>query len=137
MLCPERNPMKFMNFVRKSMLWILMTPYAILGTGIMSNQVVLQANHDTFPVLVNPIKLSGILPDGVTITPGQSQAIDEVHVTMTSQTHLNFLADVFDLGAIYSIGDFTIMLGEWMLTFTPFIWGALVIRKLTEEKESE
>jgi hypothetical protein len=29
------------------------------------------------------------------------------------------------------------MLGEWMLTFTPFIWGALVIRKLTEEKESE
>ena len=128
--------MKFMNFVRKSMLWILMTPYAILGTGIMSNQVVLQANHDTFPVLVNPIKL-GILPDGVTITPGQSQAIDDVHVTMTSQTHLNFLADVFDLGAIYSIGDFTIMLGEWMLTFTPFIWGALVIRKLTEEKESE
>ena len=129
--------MKFMNFVRKSMLWILMTPYAILGTGIMSNQVVLQANHDTFPVLVNPIKLAGILPDGVTITPGQSQAIDEVHVTMTSQTHLNFLADVFDLGTIYSIGDFTIMLGEWMLTFTPFIWGALVIRKLTEEKESE
>ena len=126
-----------MNFVRKSMLWILMTPYAILGTGIMSNQVVLQANHDTFPVLVNPIKLAGILPDGVTITPGQSQAIDDVHVIMTSQTHLNFLADVFDLGTIYSIGDFTIMLGEWMLTFTPFIWGALVIRKLTEEKESE
>jgi hypothetical protein len=70
----------------------------------------------------------------VTITPGQSQAIDEVHVTMTSQTHLNFLADVFDLGTIYSIGDFAIMLGEWMLAFTPFIWGALVIRKLTDEE---
>lgn len=123
---------KIRQFICKSFLYILLAPWAILGIGVASNQAVLQANHDTFPVLVNSIKLAGILPDGVIITPGQSQAIDEVHVTMTPDTHLNFLADIFDLGNIYSIGDFAIMLGEWLNTFAPFVWGFAVIRKLNE-----
>jgi len=54
---------------------------------------------------------------------------------MTSKTHLNALADVFDLGSIYSIGDFTLYLGEWLMGFTPFVWGYAVIKKLYEYEQ--
>ena len=92
------------------------------------------ANHDAFPVMVNPVKLAGFLPDGVVITPGQSQMIDTVHETMTKDTHLNALADIFDLGSIYSIGDFGIILGMWLNTFAPVVWGTLVIKKLYDKE---
>jgi hypothetical protein len=49
---------------------------------------------------------------------------------MTDQTHLNFLADVFDMhDAIYSIGDFGLMLGEWMQGFCPLVFVALVFKR--------
>ena len=49
---------------------------------------------------------------------------------MTDQTHLNFLADVFDMhDGIYSIGDFVLMLGEWMYGFCPLVFAALVFKK--------
>ena len=124
------------KLLRSSMLWILLLPYGIFGLGAASNQAVLIKNHDAFPVLVNPVKLGEILPDGVAILPpGQSQMIDTVHETMTKYTHLNFHADVFDLGSIYSIGDFTLYLGEWLMGFTPFVWGYAVIKKLYDREQ--
>ena len=58
--------------------------------------------------------------------------IDDTHVIMTKQTHLNFLADVFDLKSdgIYSVGDFMLMLGEWLWAFAPFVWAFAVVNKL-------
>ena len=127
--------MNIRKLLRTSFLWILLVPYGIFGLGILSNQVVLQANHDAFPVMVNPVKLAEILPDGTKLLPpGQSQMIDTVHCTMTKDTHLNVLADVFDLGSIYSIGDFGIMLGEWLNTFAPFVWGYAVIKKAYDKE---
>ena len=59
--------------------------------------------------------------------------IDEVHCVMTSKTHLNFLADIFDMhDAIYSIGDFLLMLGEWFSVFAPFVFVFDVTRKLAK-----
>jgi hypothetical protein len=137
---------KFLKLLRASCLSILLLPYGIFGLGVLSNQAVLIANHDKFPVMLNARKLDKILnqdelagleailgikpkapiakiadPDGM---------IDDTHCQMTSKTHLNALADVFDLGSIYSIGDFTLYLGEWLMTWTPFVWGYAVIRKL-------
>jgi len=57
--------------------------------------------------------------------------IDDSHCVMTSKTHLNFLADVFDFGSIYSIGDFSLMLGEWLFGFAPFLFAFDVVRKLS------
>jgi hypothetical protein len=126
--------MDIRKLFRSSLLWILVAPYGIFGLGVASNQAVLMANHDAFPVMVNPVKLAGFLPDGVVITPGQSQMIDTVHETMTKDTHLNALADIFDLGSIYSIGDFGIILGMWLNTFAPVVWGTLVIKKLYDKE---
>jgi len=137
---------KLRRLFRSSCLWILLAPYAIFGLGVASNQAVLIANGDKFPVMLNARKLDKILNPtidadlekilGIKIVekpapkPDPDGMIDDTHCQMTSKTHLNALADVFDLGSIYSIGDFTLYLGEWLMTWTPFVWGYAVIRKL-------
>ena len=106
------------NFLRKTALWIVLIPWAIFGVGFASNQLVLIANHDTFPVEANTIKERILVAKATVKYQDMAQElsmdpdlpagmIDDTHCLMTSKTHLNFLADVFDRGnGIYSIGDF-------------------------------
>ena len=142
---------KLRKLLRSSCLWILLAPYAIFGLGVASNQAVLIANGDKFPVMLNARKLDKILNPtidadlekilGIKIVekpapkPDPDGMIDDTHCQMTSKTHLNALADVFDLGSIYSIGDFTLYLGEWLMTWTPFVWGYAVIKKLYDNEQ--
>ena len=147
---------KFRRVFCNSLLWILLAPFAVQGIGAASNQAVLIANHDKFPVMVNPVKLEELRPlkhggedtvaDIVAALTGtkkpeykpsplvtiadEAGMLDEIHCIMTSETHLNALADVFDMhDAIYSVGDFVLMLGEWMQGFCPFVFIALVFHK--------
>ena len=131
-----------LKFLRKTSLYILAVPVMLFMLGAASNQAVLWANHDKFPVMVNTLKervmvaqaqanykelaaKAGINP---TLPAGM---IDGTHCVMTDKTHLNWLADVFDMKtAIYSIGDFSLMLGEWLFGFAPFIFLFDVVRKL-------
>ena len=142
---------KFLKFMRASCLSILLLPYGVFGLGVLSNQAVLMANHDKFPVMLNARKLDKILSQNaeediqkilgpgvkievVTAPPNPDGMIDDVHCVMTKDTHLNALADVFDLGSIYSIGDFTLYLGEWLMTWTPWVWGALLVSKVYRQE---
>ena len=135
------------NFLRKTSLYLLAAPLLVTFLGIASNQVVLIANHDKFPVMLNQLKLQeiqdakdakpeedAILPIFTKEQPAEVSdnvvMLDDVHCVMTSNTHLNFLADVFDLGNIYSIGDFLLMLGGWAFSFAPFLFVFDVARKL-------
>ena len=121
--------MKLRKFICNTFLWVLLSPYALITAGAASNQLVLIANHDKFPVMVNTTKLPKLAdvegaPDGM---------LDDVHCVMTNKTHLNFLADIFDMhDAVYSIGDFALGAGEWLNIFCPFVWGALIVRKCWE-----
>jgi hypothetical protein len=113
------------RFLRVTMLWILLLPGALFFLGAASNQAVLIANHDKFPVLLNQQKTDKASADGYGL-------IDDTHCLMTRQTHLNALADIFDFKeAIYSIGDLMMELAGW-LSFLPFVWLALVINKLLQ-----
>jgi len=51
---------------------------------------------------------------------------------MTKDTHLNFMADIFDRGSegIESVGDMLLSDGEWLSGFCVYVWIALVARKL-------
>ena len=131
------------KFLRKTSLYILAIPVLLVGLGAASNQVVLQANNDRFPVLINETKVREFNSEKVELGPMSITVvkpanvdsdgvvmIDDIHCVMTSKTHLNFLADVFDLGNIYSIGDFLLMLGEWLMAFAPFVFVFDVVRKL-------
>ena len=141
---------KFLKFMRASCLSILLLPYGIFGLGVLSNQAVLWSNGDRFPVMLNARKIDKILSQDqeqdlasilgikpkapIAKTPDPDGMLDDTHCVMTSKTHLNALADVFDLGSIYSIGDFTLYLGEWLMTWTPFVWGYAVIKKLYDSE---
>ena len=136
------------KFLRKTALWIVLAPLAITWTGAGLNQLVLNANHDTFPVEVNTRKeqifvakataewqeeAAAAKEDGVNIGMLPDGMIDDTHCIMTSKTHLNFLADVFDFkDGIYSAGDGLIYLGEWLSSFSIFIWAFEAIRRLRE-----
>lgn len=136
------------KFLRKTSLYILAAPLLCFFLGAASNQVVLNANEDTFPVRISQAKLEKLeqgsveeLADGtkivgdVMILPDGKIMLDYVHCVMTPNTHLNFLADIYDLGNIYSIGDFALMLGEWALAPAPFVWAFVVIGKLRNQRE--
>jgi len=132
------------QFIRKTALYIVLIPAAIWGAGFTSNQLVLYANNDTFPVKVNAFKAQAMRiraeaarqeandesdDESVEIPEGY---LDFTHIIMTKDTHLNALADVFDLkgDGIYSIGDFLLMLGEWLGGFSLAVWIFEAVRRL-------
>ena len=130
------------KFLRKTSLYILATPLLFTFLGAASNQIVLIANHDTFPVMVNDKKLVEMTTPPKPAQPVQAFRstvslqddaimLDDTHCVMSHDTHLNLLADIFDMkDAIYSIGDFLLMLGEWLMAFAPFVFLFDVVRKL-------
>lgn len=119
------------RFIRESFLWVLLLPLGLIFFGAASNQLVLWANDNTFPVKVNPVKVKNsnskilMLDDGTIM-------LDDEHCVMTSRTHLNILADNWDLKSegIESIGDLLIELGEWLWVFCPFVWGFAVLWRI-------
>jgi hypothetical protein len=117
---------KLLAFLRYTALWILLLPPAFHFVGAASNQLVLIANHDKFPVMENDWRASNETVLNGIIDPGG-------HCLMTSDTHLNFLADIFDFhDGIYSIGDLMLMTGDWLDSFCIYVWLALIIKKLHE-----
>ena len=46
------------KFLRKTALWILLSPLALGFLGAASNQLVLNVNNDTFPVRISPVLLA-------------------------------------------------------------------------------
>lgn len=121
------------KFLQKSALWILLLPVSLGFLGAASNQLVLNVNHDTFPVSVNLVKAKEFAPDAVVMDDG-TVMLDDIHCIASPKTHLNLLADVFDFhDTIKSIGDLLQDLGGWLWTFAPFVWGFAVISKLSKE----
>jgi hypothetical protein len=111
-----------LTFLRVTFLWVLLLPYATAFVGATSNQLVLIANHDTFPVLMRDSLSAKLLPD------------EEGHVLMGPKTHLNVLGDVFDFhDGWMSIGDLLLEAGNWLNGFCPWIWGTLVVLQLTRD----
>jgi Family of unknown function (DUF5317) len=128
-------------FFRVTFLWVLLLPYAFTFFGAASNQLVLIANGDKFPVLLNAKKISMMqaaeeseaakLPFRYFSRVNDDGMIDDTHCLMTPKTHLNALADIFDFkDGIYSIGDLLLETGAWLGSFCIFVWLALVVAKL-------
>lgn len=105
-------PTKF----RRLKLWIVAIPLLLILLGIASNQAVIIANHDKFPVMFNGLNGSGI-------SVGQLLPDDPIHCMMGPSTHLNFLADIFDFhDGLYSIGDGLLYTGLWLWKYAPAVW---------------
>jgi hypothetical protein len=79
---------------------------------------------------------AGMNPEEVETMPPSwcgngGEMIDRTHSVMGPNSHLKILADILPLGhSIYSIGDGLLYFGEWLFSFSPFMWIALTVRKL-------
>lgn len=121
------------KFLRKTFLYILAIPLLFTVLGTLSNQVVLYANHDRFPVSANLVKAQELAPDAVLLKDGHIM-LDDTHELMTSETHLNLFADVFDFhDEIESIGDLSLELGDWMWGFAPFVFIFAAVTRLNKQ----
>jgi hypothetical protein len=110
-------------------LWILAVSPALQGIGTVSNQLVLWANGDKFPVMLSPVKIAALTPDA-------NGMIDPIHCVMTSATHLNWLADIWDFHSqIDSIGDLTLDFSDWLASPLFFIWLTLIACKATRREQ--
>ena len=136
------------KLLRKTLLWMLLIPPAIGNLGMASNQAVLWANNDTFPVRINLVKLMEwsdggksvhvIPPDFDPAHPDGAIMLDTIHCLMTNKTHLNWLADNFDFhDTIVSVGDMLIDLGQWSGQYLPVLWFGAVLAKLARREEQE
>ena len=121
----------------RARLWILALPILIAFLGAASNQAVLWANHDKFPVRLNAYKTAVVqyavdqarIPAPIKAGIKADGLMDPVHCIMTDQTHLNLLADWIDLkDAIYSPGDLLFMLGDWLFDYAPLVWAFCMIQ---------
>lgn len=123
------------KWLRKTLFYILAIPLLFTVLGAASNQLVLWANHDTFPVLINEAKVKKYDAEEGTVTLSDGTVmLDFTHCVMSKRTHLNFLADVIDVGDIMSVGDILLELGGWTGTFAPFIFIFAVVTKLQKQE---
>lgn len=112
--------------MKKLLAALIAGPSLLFALGYLMNALVMAANHGQMPVLFPG---GGCGPDGFF-------SEDLVHVCMTAQSHLKFLADwiamVEDghLRAMLSPGDFLEMAGT--VSFFPSLWIAMgaVIEKI-------
>lgn len=114
------------SFIRKAYLHFLAIPLFFILFGAALNQLVFVANQGKFPV-----QLASEISDALKVKPGKVLDL-RGHSVMAPEDHLKFLADIINLGGHYSIGDEFISLGEWAWTFTPYVWGFALIRKIKE-----
>src|SRR5579872_966911 len=137
-----------LKFLRKTLLWMVLIPYAFTWGGTLSNQAVLWANNDTFPVRINLVKLMEwsdggkgikvIPPDFDPAHPDGAVMLDNIHCLMTNKTHLNWLADNFDFHqSIESIGDLLIDLGQFSGQYMPILWFGFAVARLRRMKEEQ
>ena len=122
--------------------YLLVIPILLYSLGVVSNQVVLIANHGKFPVLLNEAKLTKFCPSPDEIDPkyrkiacasdgSGGKYIDLTHVVMDDTSRLKLLSDVIDLHSeIVSIGDVLIFLGDFLGGILPVMWLGLILRKL-------
>lgn len=115
--------MKVFQFLRDTALWIMALPLGLVFVGAASNQAVLIANHGKFPVLLNDTWARHADSDGM--------LPDYEHCVMTSKTHLNALADVFNFGSeIDSVGDLALYLGGVLSPICPIVWLMFILPRL-------
>lgn len=138
--------------------YLIAIPLLCIGLGAASNQAVLVANGDKFPVSINAEKQSKMCAPqdslsqaiaaalagnaktakleastDINLCANGGEFLDDTHVIMTAKSHLTILADIFDFhDGIYSVGDGLLMLGEWSWDISVIAWFALVIRKFIE-----
>lgn len=111
-----------LTLLRRARAWILAVPLTLSFIGAASNQAVIYANHDRFPVMLNSAKVTHYEPDA-------DGMIDKVHSVMQPTDHLKFLADWIDLGdGMYSPGDLLLMLGDWLWTYAPLVWAICLLQ---------
>lgn len=126
------------KFLRKTKLYVFAIPFLLWALGAGMNQIAINANHDSMPVLHNAGSVGKFIhtDEGY---PVQSQGVwmtDSRHSILTSETRYYILCDIIDFGNVkYSLGDGVLELSRWMDNVIPYIWGLALYAEVRKKEE--
>jgi len=127
-----------LKFLRKTKLYVFALPLLLWTLGAGLNQIAINANHDSMPVLYNAGNVKDFIKEGY---PKESQGeilTDSTHSVLTPDSRFYVLCDVIDFGSVkYSVGDVFIFASQDLGEFIPYVWGLALyaaLRKKEDEK---
>jgi hypothetical protein len=127
-----------LKFIRKAKLYIFAIPLLLWTFGAGLNQIAINANHDSMPVVFN----AGNFKDFIDVEHGypviaQGEVFtDSRHSIMTPQSHYKILCDWIDFGDVkYSIGDAFLEAGEDLGKVIPYVWGLALYADLRKKED--
>lgn len=127
------------KFLSRTKLYVFALPLLLWTLGAGLNQIAINANHDSMPVLYNAGNVKDFIADGY---PQESQGeilTDPIHSVLTPESHFYILCDIIDFQDVkYSIGDAILYSSKALGKVIPYVWGltlyAAARRKEDEEK---
>jgi hypothetical protein len=128
-----------LKFLRKTKLYVFAFPILlwILGAGL--NQIAINANYDSMPVLYNVGNVDQFI-DHKNGFPKESVGgtilTDERHSVLTPDSHVYLLCDIIDFGDVkYSVGDFLIKASRTLDGAIPYIWGLALYSEVRKRED--
>lgn len=127
-----------LKFLRKAKLHIFAIPLLLWTLGAGLNQIAINANHDSMPVVFNAGNLDKFI-DVENGYPKQSEGewlTDERHSVLVEHSRYKILCDWIDFKDVkYSIGDGLLFAGDELSKVIAYLWGLALYAELRKKED--
>jgi hypothetical protein len=133
---PCGTPM--LKFLRKSKLYLFAIPFLLWTLGAGMNQIAINANHDSMPVLYNAGNVRAFVhvDEGYPIESQGEMLTDGIHSVLTSESRFYILCDIIDFHNVkYSLGDGVLFASRWLESVIPYVWGLALYAEVRKKEE--
>ena len=129
--------MSLVQFIKKSRLYFFAIPFLFVVIGAGLNQIAVNCNHDSMPVVFNEGNRDGFIHEGFPRTlPDGTVLLDPRHSLLTSKSRTFLLDDIVDFGTSkFSVGDGFLYAADWMLPLMPYFWGMALYADLRKKED--
>jgi hypothetical protein len=127
-----------LKFLRKAKLYIFAIPLLLWAFGAGLNQIAINANHDSMPIVFNASNFKDFIDvkNGYPVFAQGEIFTDSQHSIMNPNSRFKILCDWIDFVDVkYSIGDVILFAGEDLGKVIPYVWGLALFAELRKKEE--
>jgi hypothetical protein len=126
------------KFLSRTKLYVFALPLLLCSLGAGLNQIAINTNHDTMPVLYNAGNVRQFIADGYPIESHGEILTDPRHSVLTPESHFYILCDILDFGdEKYSLGDVFISGSKDLAKGIPYVWGLALYAALCKKDDEK